>query len=577
MSRRPMHVLRDVKYLGGWERLASLARGERRGSGARRRASTALRAAAAAGAELRRDGRRAVGLGAGVGAARVRGGTRAPARARRRVVRAPPARARGHSGGAGVAPRRASPHDDEPVAIAELAGTVRRWIEGQTFSPRTGTRGLMLLDAPAAAYADVDEMRLVGLVESDWPERSRRSIFYPSSLLAQLGWPADADRLAAARARFQDLLRLARTRVSVSLFTLEDDAIVPPSPFLEEVDAAGLPIERTPPPMPSRVFVHEALADEPVVGVRPDWRGRSSGWRFAPRGRLPPAAVSRRRRRARGGVYAVSHLERYLECPFKYFAAHVLRLPEERDEEAGLTPQERGQFLHEVFEASSPSGRRPAAAHHDGERRRRARALRARRRGASGDAARSGPRAGADAPARLGRRPGPRRARVRVRDRAGRRGRRAAARARARGAVRVRDGRRPAHRAAARQGGSHRSAGRRHAPRRRLQARQGAEAGACAAAAGLRRVRAAVARGAARPLVDARPRRLRGVPREERVRRRSATSTSLLEAVGDGQERLLGGHRRDRARRVSAEPDEPFLCTRCGYASVCRKDYVGDE
>jgi ATP-dependent helicase/nuclease subunit B len=50
-------------------------------------------------------------------------------------------------------------------------------------------------------------------------------------------------------------------------------------------------------------------------------------------------------------VYAVSRLERYLECPFKYFAAHVLRLDEERDEEAWMTPQERGQFVHQVFES----------------------------------------------------------------------------------------------------------------------------------------------------------------------------------------------------------------------------------
>jgi hypothetical protein len=26
-----------------------------------------------------------------------------------------------------------------------------------------------------------------------------------------------------------------------------------------------------------------------------------------------------------------------------------------------------------------------------------------------------------------------------------------------------------------------------------------------------------------------------------------------------------------------ARPDEPFFCTKCGYAPVCRKDYVGDE
>jgi RecB family exonuclease len=50
-------------------------------------------------------------------------------------------------------------------------------------------------------------------------------------------------------------------------------------------------------------------------------------------------------------AYSVSSLERYLECPFKYFAAHVLRLPEERADEWGLTAQERGQFVHAVFES----------------------------------------------------------------------------------------------------------------------------------------------------------------------------------------------------------------------------------
>ena len=28
---------------------------------------------------------------------------------------------------------------------------------------------------------------------------------------------------------------------------------------------------------------------------------------------------------------------------------------------------------------------------------------------------------------------------------------------------------------------------------------------------------------------------------------------------------------------ANLDPDEPYFCTRCGYASVCRKDYVGDE
>jgi RecB family exonuclease len=241
--------------------------------------------------------------------------------------------------------------DPEPLSVGELSGAVRRWIDAQTFSPRTGDAGVRLLDAHTAPFADVDELRLVGLVESDWPERSTRSIFYPQSLLAQLGWPADQERLAASRTRFQDLLRLPRARVSLSTFTLEDDTIVSPSPLLEDVDAVGLPIERfvVRPGESLPPLVHEALmrnaADPAIAGsLALEWLALRRARSFdAPRfrGITGPRAPA---------VYAASKLERYLECPFKYFAAHVLRLPEERDEEAWMTPQERGHFVHEVFE-----------------------------------------------------------------------------------------------------------------------------------------------------------------------------------------------------------------------------------
>jgi len=246
-------------------------------------------------------------------------------------------------------------HDTGPLSIAELSGAVRRWIEGQTFSPRLGTRGVTLLDAAAAPYADLDDLRIVGLCEADWPERSTRSIFYPQSLLAQLGWPNDQDRLRASRARFQDLLRLPRRRVSLSTFTLEDDSIVSPSPLLEDIDAVGLPVERmvSRPEQFTRVFAHEAIAMEPVragvAGTGVD--RRSDEWLALRVSRRFDAPIYRGLIGARAPAeYAVSRLERYLECPFKYFAAHVLKLPEERDEQAWMTPQERGSFVHEVFE-----------------------------------------------------------------------------------------------------------------------------------------------------------------------------------------------------------------------------------
>jgi hypothetical protein len=241
-------------------------------------------------------------------------------------------------------------HDDGALGIAELAGTVRRWVEGQTFSPRTGSAPIALLDAQAAAYADVDEVRLVGLVESDWPDRSRRNIFYPSHLLAQLGWPAESDRLVAARARFQDLLRLPRERVSLSSFTLEGDAIVSASVLLEDLDSAGLNVERRVESTPPRVFLHEAFGELPVFAGAAD--PPTEEWLSVRMSRMEGDPA-----RFRGAIgshaadsHAVSHLERYLECPFKYFARHVLSLEEERNDEPVLSPQERGQLLHEVFE-----------------------------------------------------------------------------------------------------------------------------------------------------------------------------------------------------------------------------------
>ena len=213
--------LRELKYLGGWDRLNALAEhatfassaptarkddADRRGR--RAGAAEALQAAVAA-AEALRPLREAATASSQLRALLdfVLAHERLPIddsvstarhlRARAAVIGALEALADAHAR-----------HDDAPLPVDRLAGAVRRWIDGQTFSPRTGMDGVLLLDAPAAAYADVDEVRIVGLVEQDWPERVRRSIFYPVSLLAHLGWPNETDRLASARARFQDLLRL---------------------------------------------------------------------------------------------------------------------------------------------------------------------------------------------------------------------------------------------------------------------------------------------------------------------------------------------------------------------------------
>jgi len=242
-------------------------------------------------------------------------------------------------------------HDDPPVGIAELAATVRRWIEAETFAPRTGLGGVQLMDAHAAPFADLDEACLVGLVAGEWPAGMARDIFYPSFLLQQLGWPPEAARLLSSRAAFADLLGSPLRRVAVSAFLLEDDAIVEPSPLLEELDQPGLETTARPPGSAPRILRDEALSLEPiridaVSGPAAEWaafragRDRSNWRRF--RGWIEGAGRA---------AYKVTALDRYLDCPFRYFASEVLGVEEPQETVEGLSRREEGRFVHEVLRA----------------------------------------------------------------------------------------------------------------------------------------------------------------------------------------------------------------------------------
>src|SRR5207302_454843 len=214
--------------------------------------------------------------------------------------------------------------DDTPGSLVEVAAMVRRWIEGQTFAPRTGTSGVQLLDAQAARYGDFDELFVVGLIEGEWPARAAKNIFYPQSLLAQLDWSDTRTALAGERAAFHDLLLLPQRRIHLSTFELEDDSIVGPSVFLEDVDGAAAHIVKTPESPAGRIFVSEGLTSDPIVpGVV---EGEASRWLQLRAGR---SELSDGRFRGQTGAYhpaayTISSLERYLECPFRYFAERVL-------------------------------------------------------------------------------------------------------------------------------------------------------------------------------------------------------------------------------------------------------------
>ena len=272
-------------------------------------------------------------------------------------LRARQLRARGAVLGALHAIRAAhAAFDPGPGEFERVAAMVRRWIEIQTFAPRAGDAGVHLVDADSAPYGDFDDVQLAGLVEGEWPDRPRRSIFYSAGVLRALGWAQDRERLDGARSAFLDLLGLPSRRLVVSTFTLEDDAVVSASPFVDDVPLAGLdacsdgPSDDRSCEEEPRVFEWEALGLDPVrIDRLPADATRWAAYRLE----VPSAAGGRHQGATAGHAapaFSVSALERYQDCPFKFFASDVLRLEEAPEDEPTLSPRARGRFIHEVFQ-----------------------------------------------------------------------------------------------------------------------------------------------------------------------------------------------------------------------------------
>jgi hypothetical protein len=51
----------------------------------------------------------------------------------------------------------------------------------------------------------------------------------------------------------------------------------------------------------------------------------------------------------------------------------------------------------------------------------------------------------------------------------------------------------------------------------------------------------------------------------------------LEKALAEGEQRLLDAVSGIEGGSFPPRPHEPWLCSRCGYSLVCRKDYVGDD
>lgn len=358
-------ALSTARYLGGFERLETLVTAwsaievpTSRDQRQQQRAAPAARAAlemARALSPLAGEGPAAVQLAVVQGFLERHAQSSSVAANAQRVDRVQ----RAVRGALAALARAYDTHDPEaPVTGQDVSSAIRRWLGAQTFATRTGEDGLRILDAQAARFADVDEVQLLGLVEGDWPEPVRRSVFYPPFLLLPLEPTPAADdpnqrdsmATAGARAMFLDLLSLAQRETRVSTFALEADAVVEPSPFIDDLSAVPHERQVVPPSTGLAVFVDEALsADPPRVDLA---RGDAAAWAALRADRVTPGDP---RFSGEAGPWAfprisVSRVDRYLKCPFQFFASEVLALEEEPEDEETPPAWERGRFLHALFE-----------------------------------------------------------------------------------------------------------------------------------------------------------------------------------------------------------------------------------
>jgi ATP-dependent helicase/DNAse subunit B len=100
-----------------------------------------------------------------------------------------------------------------------------------------------------------------------------------------------------------------------------------------------------------RIFPAEAISEDPVEPSA--LAGTAAKWLALRQSRTDPTLPMFRGMAGSDdrAPYSVGSLETYLECPFKFFAKHVLSLEEERDDEEARRPRTQGIFLHRVFQA----------------------------------------------------------------------------------------------------------------------------------------------------------------------------------------------------------------------------------
>jgi RecB family exonuclease len=226
------------------------------------------------------------------------------------------------------------------VSGADALRLVQRELEGQLLIDPPGEKHISLLGWLDLPWDDAPALVVLSLNEGIVPSSRSPDAFLPNSLRREMELD-DNDRRYARDAYALSLLAASRRelRLVVGRRTAENDPLTPSRLLFacenRELPERSLRLFSRPTPLRNRVMI--------VDGLSPT----GDGAMFAvPRPVPLPEPITSMR---------VTEFSAYLECPYRYYLAHQLRLKALETQAEELPPNAFGDVMHNVLEAFGKS------------------------------------------------------------------------------------------------------------------------------------------------------------------------------------------------------------------------------
>lgn len=265
-----------------------------------------------------------------------------------------------------------------PATLEDFADIVSSVVASVRIGPPIRPLGVEVLDLRAAGSRRAKVLFVTGLVEQAVPAAPHRDPLLSAAVRAALGLP-DAERLRAdAWLDVYRALAAASDELVLSRPTAKGDASLLESPALERLRTAlHLELAASSHAPMSRRGLFAALghghADTPSVDVllaSDQFPADSALHTYAhaaaveslraasidspsPYAGTLSARVLDEVRQAYDAEheYSATELERYVRCPFRFFAEYLLTLKEPEEPEEDIPARDKGNLLHRIFRA----------------------------------------------------------------------------------------------------------------------------------------------------------------------------------------------------------------------------------